>query len=82
MKLLGGLQNNPESEVGIVLPKEYANLDLRNNDFVKISHESIYNNISGIKQVMNITSKDRTASLLEFNNPFALGSFALSRLWR
>jgi acyl-[acyl-carrier-protein]-phospholipid O-acyltransferase/long-chain-fatty-acid--[acyl-carrier-protein] ligase len=62
---VGGLPNNPESEVAVLI----SNLDNKNK-YVSLSHESVYNNISAIKQILDCHRYDRFASVLNFHNPF------------
>lgn len=70
VKFIGELPASPESELAVLVPDELS-LDSNNNEFIPISHESVYNNISGVKQILQCSSKDRFANFLNFNNIFS-----------
>lgn len=73
VKSIGHLPDNTESEIAVLLPGEFnskSNIK-SNNKYIIISHESVYNNISGLKQILDSNSSDRYASMLNFNNPYA-----------
>lgn len=68
IKLVGKLPDTPESEVCVSIPGKYQATQLK---YITLSHEGVYNNISGIKQVLQFSSSDRFACLLALHNPFA-----------
>jgi acyl-[acyl-carrier-protein]-phospholipid O-acyltransferase/long-chain-fatty-acid--[acyl-carrier-protein] ligase len=66
VRLVGALPDSTEHEVAVLLPDA---LDL-NAKYISFSHETIYNNISGLKQVLNNKKLDKIVNLLDFNNPY------------
>ncbi len=70
VKFFGELPANPESELAVIVPENLSeNSD--SNEFIPISHESVYNNISGVKQILQCSSHDRFANFISFNNIFS-----------
>ncbi len=64
VKWMGVLPRNPEAEVTVIVPED------KSKKYISLSHESVYNNISCIKQVLDCNRYDRFASVLNYNNSF------------
>lgn len=69
VQMIGTLPKSSEVEVTVLVPEKLH--DTGDRKFIFLSHESIYNNISGFKQILDINHQDRFGSILNFNNPFA-----------
>lgn len=70
VSIVGACPTSPEAEATIILPILKSNKFDENDKFVILSHESIYNNISALKQILDYNRYDRVGSLLGFYNPF------------
>lgn len=74
VRLIGALPASPEDEVSVIVPDKFPELsdsDDFSNQFVTLSHESVYNNISGVKQILQFNNEDRFANVLHLNDAFA-----------
>jgi acyl-[acyl-carrier-protein]-phospholipid O-acyltransferase/long-chain-fatty-acid--[acyl-carrier-protein] ligase len=69
VQAVGALPKSPESEVTVLVPEKFSKMADRK--FIFLSHESIYNNISGFKQILDFNHKDRFGSILNFDNIIA-----------
>lgn len=77
VRLIGRLPQSPETEVAVLVPdanQAQRDNDSASNNFVTISHESVYNNISGVKQILQFNGYDRFVNLLSLNNAFSFTS--------
>ncbi|MBP9722579.1 MAG: MFS transporter [Gammaproteobacteria bacterium] len=72
VSIIGKRPSSPEQEVAVLLPKvlDEDGSERAENKFVILSHESVYNNISGLKQLLDCNRYDRFASILPFHGTF------------